>query len=73
MTLRLSEPQRQLLARLPSAPSDGARVKGPHKRTAQSLEAMGLARLVGASPVSHRVLQTCPKVIVEVYSQEKET
>jgi len=50
--VRLSEPQHRLLARLPDLPSDGGRVRGAQKRAAQSLEAMGLIRLVGASQVS---------------------
>ncbi len=45
--VRLSEPQKLLLYRLPDLPSEGGRVKGPQKRAAQSLEAMGLIALLG--------------------------
>lgn len=46
----LTRAQRDLLARLPCAPGDGIRVKGPAQRSAWRLVELGLARCTRADP-----------------------
>lgn len=48
--MKLTARQRELLAKLPSAPSDGRRCRGGEKVTANALVARGLARCVGLAP-----------------------
>lgn len=57
--LKLTDRQRELLARLPNAPSDGKLCKGSRALVANNLVAKGLARVVGVSHLgSHYYVRT---------------